>query len=118
MEQKHWQDWVTLLVGLWLIISPWALGAGMAEGAFGSLATWNFVLSGAAAAILAALVLFAFRQWEEWLDLIVGLWLVISPWILGFSDTPMLLWNALLCGAVIAVMSGWTAMDAGREGMV
>lgn len=118
MEQKHWQDWVTLIVGIWLIISIWVLSPTLAEGASTTLATWNFVISGAAAAVLAASALFAFREWEEWLDIVVGAWLVVSPWILGFSGVPNLLWNALLCGGVIIVMSVWTAMDARNTGTV
>ncbi len=34
---------------------------------------------------LAALVAFAER--EEWAMLVLGLWVVASPWVLGFSPT-------------------------------
>ena len=38
-----------------------------------------------AAASLAALLMFA--EWEEWIMLLAGLWLVVSPFVLGFQHT-------------------------------
>lgn len=38
-------------------------------------------------AVLAVAALAAFAVWEEWLSLIAGLWLIGSPWVLGFEDT-------------------------------
>jgi len=26
MKERHWQDWLNLLIGVWLFISPWAVG--------------------------------------------------------------------------------------------
>ena len=30
--------------------------------------------------------LVAFAKWEEWSVLVLGLWLAISPWVLGFHN--------------------------------
>jgi hypothetical protein len=37
--------------------------------------------------VLSIAALAAFAVWEEWLNLVAGLWLVVSPWILGFEDS-------------------------------
>ncbi|HMN15020.1 MAG TPA: SPW repeat protein, partial [Bellilinea sp.] len=37
---------------------------------------------------------------------ILGVWVFISPFILGFSSTPGALWTSLVVGAVIAVWTG------------
>ncbi len=34
---------------------------------------------------LAAII--AYRDWEEWLNVLMGLWLIVSPWLLGFPHT-------------------------------
>lgn len=44
-------------------------------------------LSGAAIIILSLAAMIAFSAWEEWVNLALGLWLVVSPWLLGFAHT-------------------------------
>jgi hypothetical protein len=41
------------------------------------------------AAILAASIaaLLVFSEWEEWIELLAGLWMVASPFVLGFQHT-------------------------------
>ena len=43
-----------------------------------------FVLFFAATSIIAVV---AFANWEEWLNLLLGAWLMVSPWALGFMHT-------------------------------
>ena len=118
MEQNHWQNWITLAVGIWLAISPWILAPGTDEGVGMTLTTWNFVLSGGAATLIAAAAILAYYEWEEWLDTVLGLWIVASPWVVGFTAETALFWNALICGAVIAALSAWTAVAARSESAV
>ncbi len=74
-------DVYNLLLGIFLFVSPWLF-------AF-SRTTARFDAWGSAAIIalmsLAAILLFA--EWEEWIVLLGGLWLIASPWILGFAHT-------------------------------
>ena len=39
--------------------------------------------------------------------MIVGAWLIISPWVLGFSDSILVKWSSVLCGIVIVAISFW-----------
>ena len=58
---------------------------------------------------LAALVaLFQVMAWEEWANVVLGVWLVISPWVLGFSGLGAAMWNAVIVGIVVAVLALWT----------
>jgi len=45
------------------------------------------------------------RHWSVF-TLALSAWLVVSPWILGFNDSTRLLWNAVICGVVLAILSG------------
>jgi hypothetical protein len=38
---------------------------------------------------------------EQWILMIVGAWLIISPWVLGFSDSILVKWSSVLCGIII-----------------
>lgn len=45
------------------------------------------------------------RKWQDWANLVLGLWLVLSPWILGFSGTSSATWNAVLLGLAVGLLS-------------
>jgi hypothetical protein len=54
------------------------------------------------ASSVAALV--AFAEWEEWIGLVVGLWVLGSPWLLGFQHSKAMVVNVAV-GLLIAFMS-------------
>lgn len=116
MENRHFQDWITLLVGILLVISPFVLTIPAPEGIDTFPVTVNFVTSGASAIILALAALFAFRQWEEWLDIALGLWLIASPWVLGYTYSQTAIWVAVIGGVVIAAMGAWTTYEETQIG--
>jgi hypothetical protein len=74
-------DLYNLLFGLFLFVSPW-LFAYASESARVDLWTSGAVI--AATSVIAAV---AFANWEEWLNLLLGAWLMVSPWALGFMHT-------------------------------
>lgn len=99
---KHWQDPLNLIAGLWLIVSPWVLSYQTEM-----YPTWNAVLVGALIVLLALFEFFTVKAWEEWASIALGVWLMISPWILGFGKQTILMWNAVIVGAVVAVLALW-----------
>ena len=48
----------------------------------------------------------AFAVWEEWLSLIAGLWLVGSPWVLGFEDSDTVR-VYLVTGTIVAALAAF-----------
>ncbi len=116
MNTRHWQERVTLVLGLWVIVSPWTIahimaGPGAPAGV-SAVAMWNHYVIGIAVALLAAAALVAFKAWEEWLNIALGTWLLVSPWLLGFSVSAALMWNAVIIGALIVAFSGWDLAEA------
>ena len=82
MEYKRrWQDGVGLLFGGWLFSAP-LFGFGPIVG----LSAWNGYLFGAVILMLSGLSLV--RPWlrEERIGMIIGLWLIAAPFVLGFSS--------------------------------
>ena len=105
--KTRWQDWLNLVFGLWLFFSPWLLQYFTARPYTDqTYALWNSVVFGAAVFVFAAWALFAPRKWEEWTNLILGLWLIASPWVLGFHTYTVAAANMVIVGVVIAVFSG------------
>ena len=52
----------------------------------------------------------AIRRWQDWVNMILGLWTVASPWVLGFgsTDSPAAP-AAWILGAAIVVFAGVSA---------
>lgn len=105
LKLRHWQDAVNAVLGVWLVVSPWALAYADDTTAMGNAVIVGIVLL--AAALGAILVP---RAWEEWTELILGAWTMASPWLLGFAaqQTPMVV--AVATGAAVAVLALWTVI--------
>lgn len=115
MERMHFQDGITLVAGVVLVATPFVFAITPPEGMSLTLLIANFAIAGVAAIILGAAALFYFRKWEEWLDIVLGVWLVASPWVLGFTYSPMAMWIAIACGIVIAAMGIWRTVEENGE---
>jgi hypothetical protein len=73
---------------------------------FASLIVFVIVrlIAGIAIVILALAALAAFAVWEEWLNLVVGLWTLVSPWVLGFQGTAAMTVHVVI-GAAVALLA-------------
>jgi SPW repeat len=103
-------DVLNLILGAFLLISPWIVG-------FDSgVQTQNAVICGLIIAVLSIAALSAFFEWEEWLNLIVGLWVLVSPWVLGFTGTAAAQVHFIvgILVAVIAAVELWMTHHPGR----
>jgi len=99
---QHWQDPVNALLGAWLIESPWVVGfAGQRMALATFLVLGGLLLASAIAAIVAP------RAWEEWAEVLLGVALVASPWILGFAGHRAAMQNAAFAGLVVAGLALW-----------
>jgi len=102
-QVKHWQDPANAVVGACLVLSPWATGF---DG--DTVATANAVIVGLALAATALGAILVPRAWEEWTETVFGLWLIVSPWALGFSANADARRAAVVAGVVVAVLALWT----------
>jgi hypothetical protein len=93
-------DVANLILGALLFFSPWLMT--LAPGA----ESWNAWIAGIVITALSIAALSAFAEWEEWLNLIVGLWVVVSPWVLSFSANVTAMWTHIVIGAVVAILAG------------
>jgi SPW repeat-containing protein len=91
-------DVANLILGMIVFFSPWLFGlpAGVQWGTASIVGIFIAVLS------IAALA--AFAVWEEWLNLVAGLALIVSPWLLGFQDSDGMAINVVI-GAIVALLA-------------
>jgi hypothetical protein len=113
-----------LLAGLWLIISPFVLGywdLGQVTRTIPSQATNNDLIVGFTIAAIAAIRLAnAYRfgeyelptMWLSWLSALLGLWLIVSPFVLGYTGLTAAFWNNIILGIIVTVLGVWNALVA------
>jgi hypothetical protein len=102
-----WPNWLTLALAVWLFISPWIIAAPAA----GTWA-WNAWVIGVLVAISSIIALSQVAQWEEWVNLVLGVWLFLSPWILGFTGIASAAEDAFIVGALVVIISIWGIVAA------
>jgi hypothetical protein len=103
-----WQDWINLILAVWLFISPWVLGF-FPGGAVASMpASWTAWVLGVVIAVFSIAALYKAQPWEEWINLIAGVLLFISPLVFSYYTTTIVgMWNALIVGALVFILSIW-----------
>lgn len=108
---KRWQDWTTLILGVWLFLSPWILGfTGISQ------AATNAYVIGIAVVVFALLALYMPHLWEEWINVVLGVWLIVSPWVLGYAGVMQAaVWNSVIVGLLVAIFGLWAIVQVQRH---
>ena len=99
MRIQHWQDAASLLVGVWLVLSPFALG-------FSGAAAGMTIALGLGVILFAVEAFFIRSYLEEWGELLLGLALLLAPWAVGYETSSAMVSSALAVILVI-VLAGW-----------
>lgn len=89
-------DVVNLALGAFLFLSPWTLGF---TSQFAIHTSW---MAGAAITIVAILAVVDFFESEEWINLVLGLWVAGCSWILGFHTETTAMRLHLVVGLAVA----------------
>jgi len=105
---RRWQDWADILLGCWLAVSPWQMGY-----------TLNGTATANACGLGAVLIIFnlisVYRlvdEGQEIFNILLGIWLICSPYVLGFALDKQPAGNAIVAGLVVAVLAVWQIYDA------
>ncbi len=104
--KTRWRDIANLILGGWLFVSPWILTDAPVPAA-----AWNAYGMGVVIAVFAILALLDFHEWEEWLSVLFGVWLIAAPWVLGFEVVGAAVWNQITVGVVVGLMALWSLYD-------
>lgn len=54
-------------------------------------------------------------KWHDWVLVGLGVWILISPWALGFSALNLARWSNALAGIAVIVVALWGVVPP-REG--
>ncbi len=45
------------------------------------------------------------RTWEDWVGMVLGVLVGLSPWLAGEQDHQVVMWNAVLVGALVLALA-------------
>lgn len=102
-------NWVIVVVGILTIIAPFVFG-------FSAIATPYisnlivgvlFVIFGLVTALSGNL---GTDRTLDWIVAVLGLWLIISPFILGLTTMVAAQWSNVVLGLIALVFGVWAAM--------
>ena len=102
LSTRRWQDQVILLLGIWLFVSPWAMGYPS-----DSTPATNAYMAGALMAVLAAFDLYKTYVWAVVVNIVVGAWVAVSPWLVGVVTDRAMSASMLIVGLATVVLGLW-----------
>jgi len=106
LSKTRWQDQVILLMGIALALSAWVLGYPA-----NSPAAINAGAAGAIMALLAGFDLYKTYVWAVLLNLLTGVWVAISPWMIGLVGERPMTATLLIVGVATVVLGLWELLS-------
>ena len=102
LSSRRWQDQLILVLGVWLLFSPFVLGYPS-----DSAQAINAIVAGAVIALLAAFDLYKTYMWAVVVNMLIGLWVAVSPWVPALADRANLMTNNVIVGIAVLVLALW-----------
>ena len=105
---KRWQDWVMVLMGFWLLVSPTILDYAPSHAINGNA-------FGTGAVLIAFNLIAAARlvdDGQELFNIMTGWWLIASPFALGFHGSGCAEYNVIGIGSAVIVLAIWEICSA------
>jgi len=95
-----------MLLGMLIALSPWfPTQQGEVADAGRSLVVLNTVMVGIVVFGLAQLEYVSLQRWEEVAGIIAGVWLILSPYLLGYHGDGLLRFYHSCFGALVVLLS-------------
>jgi hypothetical protein len=101
MLARRWQDCFNLALGAWLCLSPAILAYS------GTGAAWNAYTIGASIVALSVSAVFMPALLKELFAALLGIWLIVSPFVLQFDAMRVVALHSVLAGILIVSFAMW-----------
>jgi hypothetical protein len=113
MKDVKWENWTSLAIATWIMLVPWLLPSHV-----GAPVDLNRMivctLFGAGIFAASGLELQDESAAGEWVDLVLGAGIALSPWIVGYAGELAPFWGSFAPGMVLVVLAA-IALPATRR---
>ncbi len=108
-ESMKWRNWLSAVIGLWMIISPWALELHTQR-----LATNTTIIVGAIQLIVSvwaatAVQVQSWKTWQNWVAFLCGFWFILQPFT-GHYELDQY-YTTVVAGVVTIIVNIWSLID-------
>jgi hypothetical protein len=100
VTHREWQDWIGVGLGVLILVSPF-----IGDEPVGGIVMLNAVVVGLVVLIISQLEIVGPTSWEEIINAICGLWLIVSPLIFGYSAAGQLRYWHFGLGALVTIIA-------------
>lgn len=90
-------DLVVILSAGWLILAPFLLGYYLELPGV----TLNAILVGSIIGVFAIMDFELPKWWEEGINCLLGVWLILSPLVFAFESNDTAVWNMIVPGVIV-----------------
>ncbi|MGV7217033.1 SPW repeat protein [Bradyrhizobium sp. UFLA05-112] len=101
---RTWEDWCGMLLGALIVASPWFPVQDQAAIVGHQVLILNTVAVGLVVFGLGQLEYVALQRWQEVATILVGFWLIVSPYVLGYSGEGVLRVYHTSLGALVVLL--------------
>ncbi len=106
-------NWLIALAGVWMIIASFVLGYGTGTPPF-----WDAFIVGIVFIVLGAWAALVNQEGTDrtldWINALVGLWLLISPFVMSYANVTAPLYNDIIIGIIAIILGAWAALTVGH----
>lgn len=95
---------LAVISGAWLMLSAFGIVV------HGDAYFWSNLLCGLIVVLLECAFALGVRPkaWMNWGSVVIGVWVMISPWVLGFNGRIVAIFNNVFIGSMIAWLALWS----------
>jgi hypothetical protein len=100
---------LNILAGVWVSVSPWLFGYSGDPAAMWASVVSGLIIVGIG---LARTLRPATNPGWSWVNFIVGLWVVITPWVYGYTFNIPAVWSDVIVGLMVALLALVSAISS------
>lgn len=111
LQRARWASVANIVAGVWLIASPFVLRF---QG--DNIAQVNHIVIGVAVALIALVRASDpdHRIGMSWTNVILGLWMVVAPFVLGYQADNTAQTNSIIMGVVVIALGAFSPYETNQ----
>jgi hypothetical protein len=110
-----------MIAGIWLTMTAvkfvYHIGSAQFGYHIGSPPQFNEFFIGALIFVIALICAInpGAASWLSWVNVALGIWLILSPYLLGYADIGLARWNETIVGIIVVGLGTWSGLASRGE---